>query len=154
MDAARPSVKPTERLGRSSPGTPIRSPRPLVPVRVTAPAESDSATPRFSTRWVPLVPGAGSFPVGMSARSGALMMVAARAEPGIPSAPASPPTSEIGVRTALVSCVEALLPVLEPGWSECQEHPSCRAVQEAAAVLWGGSRREPAGATDTDAPPR
>jgi hypothetical protein len=148
MDASHPSVKPAERIGRSQPAAPIRSPRPLVSTKPSVPAGGpDPVPPRIETRWVPLVAGARAFPVGVNARSGAMMMIATRAEPA--ARDPSPPTTEIGVRTALVSCVEALLPVLEPGWSDCQEHPSCRAVQEAAAVLWGGTRRPSAGDPDT-----
>lgn len=104
-------------------------------------AEQEPMLPRVETQWVPLVPGARSIPVGITARSGAMMMVAARADPPTPGP--RPVATEVEVRAALVSCLEALVPALEPGWSDCTEHPSCRAVQEAAAVLWGGTRRDP-----------
>jgi hypothetical protein len=88
------------------------------------------------SRWIPLVPGAHSFPSGVSTRSGAFLMAATRVEPGLSSAPRAGEL-DFDLRSALISCLEAIAPALEPGWSTCHEHLACRAVQEASGVLWG-----------------
>lgn len=96
--------------------------------------------PSPESRWVPLIPGGQSIPSGLSARSGAFLMTATRPEPG-PRPVAHPTPPELEIRSALISCLEALVPTLEPGWSHCREHPGCRAVQEASGVLWGAESR-------------
>lgn len=87
---------------------------------------------------MPLIPGARAIPSDVSARSGAFLMAATRDDPSVrPSVRPNEP--DLDVRSALISCLEALTPYLEPGWSHCAEHPSCLAVQEASRALWGGA---------------
>ena len=106
-------------------------------------AAATEASPAVETRWVPLVPATSSGE--WSSRSGAFLMLATRAddptpdESVVPPPPLPPTPPGLEVRTALVSCLEAILPELEPGWSHCAEHARCRAVQEASAVLWGSA---------------
>lgn len=97
------------------------------------------STPAVAPRWVPLVPGAESIPSGLSTRSGAVLMAATRIDPAA-RAPAHAAEGDLDLRSALLGCLEALAPHLEPGWSHCQEHAFCRAVQEATIALWGNVR--------------
>lgn len=94
------------------------------------------ASHAIESRWVPLIPGAQAIPTGVSTRSGAFLMAATRDELGLRSAPRAV-EPDLDVRSALVTCLEALAPYLEPGWSHCQEHAGCLAVQEASRALWG-----------------
>jgi hypothetical protein len=88
--------------------------------------------PVTDPRWVPLIPGAQGT---ATSRSGAFLIPAHEDPPTV-----SPLTraleTDLDLRSALLTCLEALTPQLEPGWSHCQEHASCRAVQEATGVLW------------------
>jgi hypothetical protein len=134
-DLQRPSEPlrtPTDQTAGAAPVAPLPpNPLPLGPSDVRpAPAHT------IESRWVPLIPGAQAIPNGVSTRSGAFLMAATRDEPGGRPGPKAP-EPDLDVRSALISCLEALAPYLEPGWSHCQEHPGCLAVQEGSQALWG-----------------
>ncbi|MGB6500231.1 MAG: hypothetical protein WBG19_02360 [Thermoplasmata archaeon] len=130
-------VRRDDHLPESRPASPPQllppTPAPGEPTLGGAPHPAAVAV---ASRWVPLIPGADGIPGGVSTRSGAFLMAATRIEPG---RPATPPRAEpdLNLRSALISCLEAIAPTLEPGWTHCEEHPACRAVQEASVVLWG-----------------
>lgn len=133
----------TATLERADPPAPTGDALPTPFDRRLTPldATETEASPTVETRWVPLVPETSD--VEWTSRSGAFLMLATRADEPTAEAPIGPPALPPGpppgmdVRTALVSCLEAILPELEPGWSHCGEHPRCRAVQQASEVLWG-----------------
>ncbi len=131
---------PPEPAPRMAPGPPPTGPEPALPT-VPAPAAHPIGV---EARWVPLASGGATALEGASTRSGAFLMAATRAEPDGHRAARERSAAEFGTRSALLSCVEALLPELEPGWSTCTEHAGCRAVQEAATVLWASGPRDPA----------
>ena len=139
MDAAESMDAPVRGSASVAPEAPPRTfGGRLTPLDATA----DDAIPPVETRWVPLVPATSD--VEWSSRSGAFLMLATRADPPVGPGGTSPPlpaavadAAPRELRPALVSCLEAILPELEPGWSHCTEHARCRAVQEATTALWG-----------------
>lgn len=131
---ARNAGPSAEKTALSPPIAPV----PPAPPPTLGSLEAPSASHLVESRWVPLIPGAQAIPSGVSTRSGAFLMAATRDEPGLRPGPRAP-EPDLEVRSALLTCVEALSPYLEPGWSHCQEHPGCLAVQEASRALWGGA---------------
>jgi len=139
-DTPRP-IPPDSSVARDPATTRVVPPAPPAIGPTASPAAVPAAPPGpgVAPRWVPLVPGAESIPTGLSTRSGAVLMAATRADPTV-RAPTRAVEGDLGLRSALLGCLEALAPHLEPGWSHCQEHAFCRAVQEATVALWGNVR--------------
>ena len=139
-DTPRPVV-PASDVARDPATTRVVPPAPPAIGPTASPTTAPAAAPgpAVAPRWVPLVPGAESIPNGLSTRSGAVLMAATRADPNS-RAPTRAIEGDLELRSALLGCLEALAPHLEPGWSHCQEHAFCRAVQEATIALWGSVR--------------
>jgi len=142
-EPARPSASSHVAAVAPSPASPGLDPAVAEP---KGPPTTHRPVAVVGPRWVPLVPGGEGIPPGMTGRSGAVLMAATRAD-GTAHLPPRPTEADGDLRSALVSCIEALVPQLEAGWSSCREHPSCRAVQEASGVLWGSD-------TPSSEPPR